>query len=104
MDLIEKYHLKAEFLLNELKDTHVLSSELYEVDLYHLAELGASVMLTRDNILEGGSFVRCVVKNDLLGSVQMADSTASKGLKYLLYLREYTHFDENGDEKSKMEG
>ena len=49
----------------------------------HIIDIMVSVMMTRDNILQGGSFVQAVGANDLRGAVTRADSDCIKHLKLI---------------------
>lgn len=49
----------------------------------HIIDIMISVMMTRDNVLQGGSFVQAVVANDLRGAVTRADSDCINHLKLI---------------------
>ena len=49
----------------------------------HIIDIIVSVMMTRDNVLQGGSFVQAVVANDLRGAVTRADSDCINHLKLI---------------------
>ena len=55
----------------------------------HVKSVGVSVLQTRDGGLQGGSFVQAVVKNDLSGSYNRADSTNSKVIPFYIILKDH---------------
>jgi hypothetical protein len=56
----------------------------YEDVSTHMKNLLVSVMMTRDGILKGGSFVSAVVNNDLKGAFRCGDDESIKHLKLLV--------------------
>lgn len=50
----------------------------------HMINLLVSVMMTRDKVLKGGSFVSAVVDNDLKMAIRYGDSESIKHLKLLV--------------------
>jgi len=86
MKTVEEYQKKA----SEYVSSNIYNSEIDTYgDIPHLMNLAASVMMTRDNFMIGGSFVQAVVKNDLYDAVSRADSTAIRGLKILVLVNRY---------------
>lgn len=65
----------------------VLTQEEYS----HIEELATSVVLTRDEKLMGGSFVKAVVNNDLQEAINRADSTSLKAIKLLVLVKLWCH-------------
>ncbi len=49
----------------------------------HIIDVMISVMMTRDNVLQGGSFVQAVVANNLKESINRADTECSKHLRII---------------------
>jgi hypothetical protein len=49
----------------------------------HIIDVMISVMMTRDNVLQGGSFVQAVVGNNLREAISRADTDCSKNLKII---------------------
>ena len=49
----------------------------------HIIDVMISVMMTRDNVLQGGSFVQAVVANNLRDAVSKADNECSKQLRII---------------------
>lgn len=49
----------------------------------HIIDIIISVMMTRDNVLEGGGFVQAICKNDLRNAVGRADGECIKHLKLI---------------------
>ena len=65
--------------------------------LNHYINLGASVLLTRDKIMSGGSFVQSIVDNKLYEAFANADNIAEKGIKFFAYLNQHIYLDEKGN-------
>ena len=53
-------------------------------DRNHVEDLIASVMMTRDDIMQGGSFVQAIVANDLESAIARGDYDAIRSLKILV--------------------
>jgi hypothetical protein len=49
----------------------------------HIIDVMISVMMTRDNVLQGGSFVQAVVANNLKESISRADTECGKHLRII---------------------
>jgi hypothetical protein len=49
----------------------------------HIIDVMISVMMTRDNVLQGGSFVQAVVANNLRESISRADTECGKHLRII---------------------
>jgi hypothetical protein len=49
----------------------------------HIIDVMISVMMTRDNVLQGGSFVQAVVSNNLREAINRADDDCSNNLKII---------------------
>jgi hypothetical protein len=58
---------------------------------YHIIDVIASVMMTRDNVQQGGSFVQSVVKNDLYGAISRADSECLANIKIIVLAKDFAH-------------
>lgn len=71
--------------LRELYKKSVLEfANGWEVELTdHQVDIMISVMLHRDQIQMGGSFVEAIANNDLYGAVSRADSENIKNLKLI---------------------
>jgi hypothetical protein len=63
--------------------------ELTEENINHIVHVGASVMMTRDKFLQGGSFVQAIVDNDLYGAVNRADNVMKRSLVFMTYLNSH---------------
>ena len=57
----------------------------------HIIDVMASVMMTRDNVQQGGSFVQSVVKNDLFGAISRADSECLANIKIIVLANQFAH-------------
>jgi hypothetical protein len=47
----------------------------------HVINVIASVMMTRDNVLQGGSFVQAIIDNNLYDAINRADDKCINHLK-----------------------
>lgn len=64
----------------------------YEVEVSdHIIHVIASVMMTRDNVQQGGSFVQYVIKNDLYGAITRADKSCLENLRIIVLAKEFAH-------------
>ena len=62
---------------------------LTEEEISHVTSVGVSVLQTRDGGIPGGSFVQSIVKNDLSGSYNRADSTNRKVIPFYITLKDH---------------
>ena len=62
---------------------------LTEEEMNHVTSVGVSVLQTRDGGTPGGSFVQSIVKNDLSGSYNRADSTNRKVIPFYIILKDH---------------
>jgi hypothetical protein len=62
---------------------------LTEEEMDHVTSVGVSVLQTRDGGIPGGSFVQSIVKNDLSGSYNRADSTNRKVIPFYIILKDH---------------
>jgi hypothetical protein len=62
---------------------------LTEEEISHVTSVGVSVLQTRDGGIPGGSFVQAIVKNDLSGSYNRADSTNRKVIQFYIILKDH---------------
>lgn len=62
-------------------------------DKNHVCNIAASVMMTRDNFMLGGSFVRAVVDNNLEQAVNRADSICIRNLVFFVYCKNFVHLE-----------
>ena len=62
---------------------------LTEEEMNHVTSVGVSVLQTRDGGIPGGSFVQAIVKNDLSGSYNRADSTNSRVIPFYIILKDH---------------
>ena len=49
----------------------------------HIIDIMISTMMTKDNVLHGGSFVQAVVNNDLKDAISRADTECLKHLRII---------------------
>ena len=69
---------------NAYKDAVVrFLNDYEETASNHIIEIMISVMMTRDNLIQGGSFVQAVVNNDLRKAVTRADKECTAHLKII---------------------
>ena len=62
---------------------------LTDEEISHVTSVGVSVLQTRDGGIPGGSFVQAIVKNDLSGSYNRADSTNRKVIPFYIALKDH---------------
>lgn len=62
---------------------------LTEEEMNHVTSVGVSVLQTRDGGIPGGSFVQAIVKNDLSGSYNRADSTNLRVIPFYITLKDH---------------
>ena len=88
MNEVDKFNLYRETAKQAVNDHYLRSAGEFPAleELSHIIDLSASVMMTRDNFVIGGSFVRAVVDNDLAGAVYRADSTAGRHLPLFVHV------------------
>ncbi len=96
MNEVDKFNLYRETAKQAVNDYFLRSSGEFPTleELSHIMDLSASIMMTRDNFIIGGSFVRAVVDNDLAGAVYMADSTAGKHLPLFVHVLKFIHINQ----------
>ena len=66
-----------------------MSVTLTEEEMNHVIDVGTSVLQTRDGGIPGGSFVQAIVKNDLSGSYNRADSINRKVIPFYIILKDH---------------
>ena len=49
----------------------------------HIVDIIVSVMMTRDGVMQGGSFVQAIVNNDLRGAISRADGDCTNHLRVI---------------------
>lgn len=57
----------------------------------HIIDIMASVMMTRDGYLQGGSFVQSVINNDLYGAINRGDKECIQYLKLIVATKHYCY-------------
>ena len=57
----------------------------------HVVQIGSSIMMHRDGILNGGGFVTAFVNNDLIDAVNRADKTIINNFPFLANIKQYGH-------------
>jgi hypothetical protein len=55
-----------------------------------------SVMMTRDNVLQGGSFVQAVVGNNLKETISRADTDCSKNIRIITICSQHCYVETEG--------
>jgi hypothetical protein len=88
MDIREKYWAKA----TEFAKSYGVSPSK------HIIDVMASAMMTRDNVMQGGSFVQAVVKNDLAEAISRADNECQANLRIIVLAYRFARigFDSDG--------
>ena len=62
----------------------------------HVIDVMISVMMTRDNVLQGGSFVQAIVGNNLKEAINRADDDCSKKLKIITICSQHCYVETEG--------
>lgn len=70
------YNAYKDAVINFLNDYEETASN-------HIIEVMISVMMSRDNLIQGGSFVQAVVDNDLRKAVSRADKECAAHLRVI---------------------
>ena len=60
-------------------------------DQIHIVQIGKSIMMHRDGILNGGGFVTAFVNNDLIDAVNRADKTVINHFPFFANIKQYGH-------------
>ena len=79
-NIVNNYRQHVRSYLTKNADFYKLSA-VSENEFDHVVNIGASVLMTRDNVLLGGSFVQAIVDNDLRNAIGRADEICIKHLK-----------------------
>jgi hypothetical protein len=90
-DLVKHYTEAVEVAYPKLKD--YITGDLSTEEYIHIIQLASSVMMTRDGIRPGGSFVEAICNNNLREAVNRADLTAIRGLKFFVYCYNNLHIE-----------
>ena len=90
MDQFEKYH-QASLIAFSKVPHFVFINDPTEDEMNHIIEIGASVMMTRDGVLPGGSFVHAIVNNDLATAVGCADRVCERAIKFFVHCNQFVH-------------
>lgn len=53
----------------------------------HVINVGSSILMTRDNVLQGGGFVQAVVNNDLREAIGRADDVCINHLRFFVGIK-----------------
>lgn len=59
----------------------------WKIEDDHIINIGASVLMTRDGELQGGSFVQAVVSNNLQEAVSRADDKCIQHLRFFVGIK-----------------
>ena len=62
----------------------------------HIIDVMISVMMTRDNIQQGGSFVQAVVANNLKEAISRADTECGNQLRIITLCANFCHLETEG--------
>lgn len=87
----DAYIKKSEEALKRVPN--FIQGNLDQEDYLHVVSIGASVMMTRDGVLPGGSFVQSVCDNDLYGAFSRADATCERAIKFFAYVNKHVYLD-----------
>ena len=62
----------------------------------HITDVMVSIMMTRDKVLSGGSFVQAICDNNLKQCIDRADNDCINHLKLLSLTHSFCHVESNG--------
>jgi len=62
----------------------------------HIIDVMVSIMMTRDKVLSGGSFVQSICNNNLSESVSRADKECINYIRLLCITHSFCHVESNG--------
>ena len=62
----------------------------------HITDVMVSIMMTRDKVLSGGSFVQAICENNLRESVNRADNDCANHLRLLSLTHSFCRVESNG--------
>jgi hypothetical protein len=83
----DNYRLLARHIVEAKKDYFIpCYKSLSGAELLHIADIVASVMMTRDNVMQGGGFVQAIIHNDLKGAFDRADSVIVHAIPLMVYV------------------
>jgi hypothetical protein len=99
----EDYYNVARMVFFKYGNSMILGGTSTPEEMNHIIHVGASVLMTKDNFQQGGSFVQAIVDNDLLGAVNRADSTMRKCLLFMTYLRAHVSVEYELEEANNFE-
>lgn len=67
---------------------HIIGFDtMSDEDSDHIYNIAASVVMTRDNILSGGGFVKAIINNDLDAAITRADSVCIKAIALFVLVK-----------------
>lgn len=87
LDLFEKAKADAKKYVDENLEW-CLAQPVTEGERIHIVDIATSIIMTRDNILQGGGFVEAIIDNNLSQAISRADSTCIKALKFFVMVKE----------------
>ncbi len=67
------------------------ADEYEESPSQHIIGIMASIMMTRDSFIMGGSFVQSIINNDLYGAINTGDKECIKYLKLIVATKHNCH-------------
>lgn len=82
---IQEYKDRVKYEFDQWYGSQI-SVTLTEEEMNHVINVGVSVLQTRDGGIPGGSFVQAIVKNDLSGSYNRADSVNKRVIPFYIIL------------------
>lgn len=89
MEKLIKYQEMSREALD--KNPHMIAGNPSEDEKQHIVQIGASVMMTRDKYVRGGSFVEAIIRNDLNDALNRADDACLKALKFFSYVNRHKY-------------
>jgi hypothetical protein len=62
----------------------------------HIIDVMVSIMMTKDNVQQGGSFVQAVIANDLHGAISAADSQCLNYIRLMSLTNQFCNIQNKG--------
>lgn len=84
-----EYIKKATEYCIENRDAVVDWDMLHDDDREHIYNIAASIMMTRDEYLQGGGFVKSIIENDLGVAASSADHICLRALKLFVLVKSW---------------
>lgn len=86
MNVLDKYKKEAQKRFKMFYDRTAESEEDN-----HIVHVASSIMMTRDNVIQGGSFVQAFVDNKLAEAINRADDQVINHFRFLTNVKSFSY-------------